>query len=129
MSEANELEQIRARHEADERADTWPAAKVIHADRATLLRLLDAARETQRDAILAWRKRGAELDAAREELASVKKAISIETKGSLAWWVDRAAQHAEDMEEDGFQIDRDHWERIVFAAQTQVARILAKETP
>jgi hypothetical protein len=44
-------------------------------DRATLLRLLDAARETQRDAILAWRKRGAELDAARAELAEVREAL------------------------------------------------------
>jgi predicted DNA-binding protein (UPF0251 family) len=41
---SEEVEAIRARHEADERADTWPAAKVIHTDRATLLRLLDAAR-------------------------------------------------------------------------------------
>ena len=43
-------------------------------------------------------------------------------KGSLAWWVQQAAKHAEDMGEEGFLIDRDHWERIVFAAQTEVGR-------
>jgi hypothetical protein len=46
---AEEVEAIRARHESDERADTWPAAKVIHTDRATLLRLLDAALEELRE--------------------------------------------------------------------------------
>jgi hypothetical protein len=41
----DELEAIRARHEVTEH-DWWPAAAgVAHADRATLLRLLDAARE------------------------------------------------------------------------------------
>jgi len=40
MSEANELEQIRARHEAD----PYDRSQAV-ADRATLLRLLDAARE------------------------------------------------------------------------------------
>jgi hypothetical protein len=40
MSEANELEAIRARHEAD----PYDRSQAV-ADRATLLRLLDAARE------------------------------------------------------------------------------------
>jgi len=68
MSEANELEQIRERHEYDGGWIIPEDCVQMYTDRATLLRLLDAARETQRDAILAWRKRGAELDAAREEL-------------------------------------------------------------
>jgi hypothetical protein len=44
MSEANELEQIRARHEAD----PYDRSQAV-ADRATLLRLLDAAREDLRE--------------------------------------------------------------------------------
>ena len=45
----DELEAIRARHEVTEH-DWWPAAAgVAHADRATLLRLLDAAREELRE--------------------------------------------------------------------------------
>ena len=47
MSEVNELEQIRARHEACGHVDQWPDydSFMAHTDRATLLRLLDAARE------------------------------------------------------------------------------------
>jgi NTP pyrophosphatase (non-canonical NTP hydrolase) len=46
MSEANELEAIRARHEACGHVDQWPDydSFMAHTDRATLLRLLDAAR-------------------------------------------------------------------------------------
>ena len=57
-----------------------------------------------------------------EENERLRAMASIETKGSLPWWIQRAANHAEDMGEEGFLIDRDHWERIVFAAQTEVAR-------
>ncbi len=62
------------------------------------------------------------------ENARLREALCIETKGSLTWWVDRAAQYAEDMGEEGFLIDRDHWERIVFAAQTEAGRAALKET-
>ena len=80
MSEANELEQIRARHEADcgfesdgmDNAE-WRAALTMlatraHTDRATLLRLLDAAREELREVkvssrhpeVIRWRNDGIE---------------------------------------------------------------------
>lgn len=105
------IEQIRTRHEVAEEdgGHEWcsvhgPAA---HADRAILLRALDAM---------------------AEENARLREALCIETKGSLTWWVDRAAQYAEDMGEEGFLIDRDHWERIVFAAQTEAATAALKET-
>jgi hypothetical protein len=62
MSEANELEAIRARHEVTEH-DWWPAAAgVAHTDRATLLRLLDTAREELREVREAGRELLASID-------------------------------------------------------------------
>ena len=86
---------------------TGPGRLQAHADRATLLRALDAM---------------------AEENARLREALSVETKGSLTWWVDFARNHAEDMAEEGFLLDRSHWEHIVFAAQTQVARAALKKT-
>jgi hypothetical protein len=56
MSEANELEQIRARHEACGHVDQWPDydSFMAHTDRATLLNLLDAAREELRQKGDGW---------------------------------------------------------------------------
>jgi hypothetical protein len=60
MTEVNELEAIRARHEACGHIDQWPDydSFMAHADRATLLRLLDAAREelleVKEAALSAW---------------------------------------------------------------------------
>jgi hypothetical protein len=90
----DEVEEIRARHdECDRQGPLWAPSTYAfkaHADRATLLRLLDAA---------------------RAELASVREAAESR-RGSLLWWVDAADAHAEYLSEQGYLIDADHWEHI-----------------
>jgi hypothetical protein len=100
---ADEVEAIRARHEAADKdsGHEWAGLHADHAhtDRATLIALLDAARETQRDAILAWRKRGAELDAARAELSEERAKIKKRLEADMFWDYDDAERPYDSVEE------------------------------
>lgn len=44
-------------------------------------------------------------------------------RGSLLWWLERAAEHAEDKGEEGVLIDRDHWLHIIAAARLPYSSI------
>jgi hypothetical protein len=54
--------------------------------------------------------------------------LSGSARGSLVWWIERAKMQAQDMDDEGILVDRDHWQQIVFLAQTQIARAALKGT-
>jgi hypothetical protein len=54
--------------------------------------------------------------------------LSGSARGSLVWWIERAKMQAQDMDDEGILVDRDHWQQIVFLAHTQIARAALKGT-
>jgi len=97
---------------------------------------LDATRTERNIERAAWIKAEAELETLKgshtlvaQELAAVnlelkelREAADAKTRGSLAWWVIQATEHAEDHDEEGYLVDRDHWQQI-----TRLARAVGVE--
>ena len=104
MSDANELEAIRARHEATaaarqyrERHEILDIAIDAHADRATLLRLLDVAREELDKEQVSHLKTRAKLTGIREAAGKALLSMKLLQQNSEACAVqhhDRPVPHS-----------------------------------